>query len=460
MTKSKIKDICCTLAAFWLLIILLADMGCDFDMGGDPIGGDNNDEEDTQCTAEVVERASIDSNGSQADGNSHSPSINENGRFVAFISAATDLVLDDTNEVEDVFVHDRNNGLTQRVSIASDGSEADDESVTASLSANGSFVAFGSSATNLVIDDTNDAIDIFVHDLDTGNTERVSVTSNGTEADGDSFYVDISSEGRFVAFMSDATNLVPTDTNQKSDIFVHDRQNGITERVSISSNGSQSNGDSMFCAISSDGRYVAFSSEASNLVSSDNNGAADIFVYDRETAVIKLIVGPATFDSEGGIVKVAPELSPDGSFVGIRSPDADLVAGDTNNSVDTFLIKRETKNISRISLSSSGVQGNSNSGNPSIDTDNRFVVFSSIATNLVSNDTNGVEDVFVRDRTVGNTRRVSLSFECEEGNLGSYSAVISSDGKFVVFTSLAENLVENDTNGYSDIYVIPNVLSP
>ena len=142
MTTSKTNDICCALAASLLFIILITGWGCDFDMGGDPVGGDNNDEEDTQCTAEVVERVSIESNGSQADGNSHSPSISENGRFVAFISAATDLVLDDTNEAEDVFVHDRSNGLTQQVSIASDGSEADDESVTASLSANGSFVAF------------------------------------------------------------------------------------------------------------------------------------------------------------------------------------------------------------------------------------------------------------------------------------------------------------------------------
>jgi Tol biopolymer transport system component len=247
MKKAQKKDIYYAVATFLLIISLFVSFGCDFDLGGNPINGDDGDNnDDTQCTAEVVERVSIASNASQADGNSHSPSISSDGLFVAFISEATNLVSDDTNEVEDVFVHDRTTGFTQRVSIASDGSEADDESITLSLSANGSFAAFGSSATNLVFNDTNDAIDIFVHDLDTGVTDRVSVASNGAEANDDSFYVDISSDGRFVAFMSVATNLVLTDTNQKSDIFVHDRQTGITERVSVSSNGIQANGEPIF----------------------------------------------------------------------------------------------------------------------------------------------------------------------------------------------------------------------
>jgi Tol biopolymer transport system component len=397
MKKPPKKNIYYAVATFLLIISLFVGFGCDFDLGGNPINGDDDNNEDTQCTAEVVERVSINSNASQADGNSHSPSISSDGRFVAFISEATNLVLDDTNEVEDVFVHDRTTGNTQRVSIASDGSEADDESITVSLSADGSFAAFGSSATNLAFNDTNGAIDIFVHDLDTSVTDRVSVASNGAEANDDSFYVDISSDGRFVAFMSDATNLVLTDTNQNSDIFVHDRQTGVTERVSVSSNGTQANGNSMFSAISSDGRYVTFSSEASNLVADDINGEADIFVHDRERDITELKVGPAVFDSGSGVVKVAPVLSPNGNFVGFRSPDDDLVIGDTNNSVDTFLINRETENIERISLSSSEVQGNSDSSNPSLDADDRFVAFSSIATNLVSNDTNGVEDVFVRD---------------------------------------------------------------
>ena len=137
MKKIKAKDIYHATTTFLFIVSLFVSFGCDFDLGGDPINGDDDDNnDDAQCTAEVVERVSIASNASQADGNSHSPSISSDGRFIAFISEATNLILDDNNEVEDVFVHDRTTGFTQRVSIASDGSEADDESATVSLSAN------------------------------------------------------------------------------------------------------------------------------------------------------------------------------------------------------------------------------------------------------------------------------------------------------------------------------------
>jgi hypothetical protein len=454
------KQIYSFIVTYLLAAVLLGGIGCDFDLGGDPINDDDEKNDDASCTAEVVERVSIASNGGQADGNSHSPSISSDGFIVAFISAATNLISSDTNAADDIFVHDRTSGTTERVSVSSDGDEADGASFSLSLSSDGNFVAFGSEAANLVDDDTNDIADIFVHNLNSGITERVSIATNGSEADGDSGNVAINSDGRYVAFESSATNLADKDTNGYRDVFVHDRQTGVTQRVSISSNGTQANGNSTFSAISSDGRYVAFTSEASNLVDDDDNGVADFFVYDRERDLIELTVGPAEFDMESGVVKASPVLSPDGTFLGFRSPDDDLVAGDTNNSVDTILINRDTGNIQRISLSSSEVQGNSDSSNPAIDTENRFVVFSSLATNLVSNDTNGVEDVFVRDRTAGNTRRVSLSFDCSEGNLASYSAEISSDGKFVALTSNADNLVENDTNGFSDIFVMPNPLSP
>jgi len=157
---------------------------------------------------------------------------------------------------------------------------------------------------------------------------------------------------------------------------------------------------------------------------------------------------------------VAPNISPDGDFVGFESNADDLVPGDTNNSFDTFLIDRVTAIAERSSVSTSETEGNSDSSRPSIGSDNRFVVFSSIATNLVSEDTNGFEDVFVRDRDAGRTRRVSLTFDGSEGDNRSFSAVVSGDGEFVAFTSLAENLVTNDSNGFFDIFVIPNPLRP
>ncbi|MGD9241035.1 MAG: hypothetical protein PVG69_13470 [Desulfobacterales bacterium] len=423
-------------------------------------GGDESNGSDDVSFAGDIERVSISSVGIQANGNSEEPSISSDGSIVAFISEATNLVPGDTNAAQDVFVHDLDSGITERVSIASVGTQGDDDAFTLSLSSNGSFVAFGSFATNLVAGDTNDAIDVFVHDRDTGTTERVSIATAGAQANDESFSPAISSSGRFVAFRSDATNLVANDTNNNSDIFVRDRTLGVTQRVSVDSDGDQANGDSILPAISADGRFVAFSSEASNLVGGDSNNLADIFVHDRQNDTTVLIIGPAEFNTASGIIIVAPTISPDGDFVGLRSNADDLVPGDTNNSFDAFLIDRGTAIAERSSVSTSEAEGNSDSSRPSISSDNRFVVFSSIATNLVSGDTNGFEDVFVRDRNAGRTRRVSLTFDGSQGDNRAFSAVISADRQYVAFTSLAENLVENDSNGFSDIFVIPNPLHP
>jgi hypothetical protein len=444
----------------WILVLISCTTyaGCKLGFGGDDNGGSNNDND--VSFARDIERVSVTSVGIQANGDSEEPSISSDGLIVAFISEATNLVPGDTNDVQDVFVHDLDTGITERVSIATAGTQGDDDAFTLSLSSNGSFVAFGSFATNLVAGDTNDVIDVFVHDRDAGTTARVSIATAGTQANDESFSPAISSSGRFVAFRSDATNLVENDTNNNSDIFVHDRTLGVTQRVSVDSDGDQANGDSVLPAISADGRFVAFSSEASNLVGGDSNNLADIFVHDRHNDKTVLIVGPAEFNTASGIIIVAPSISPDGDFVGLRSNADDLVPGDTNNSFDTFLIDRGTAIAERSSVSTSEAEGNSDSSRPSISSNNRFVVFSSIATNLVSGDTNGFEDVFVRDRNAGRTRRVSLTFDGSQGDNRAFSAVISGDRQYVAFTSLAENLVENDSNGFSDIFVIPNPLRP
>jgi Tol biopolymer transport system component len=282
------------------------------------------------------------------------------------------------------------------------------------------------------------------------------VATDGTQANGESFSPAISSDGRFVAFQSDATNLVLNDTNNRSDIFVHDRLAGTTARVSVDSDGKQANGDSIVPAISEDGRFVAFASEASNLVAGDTNNKADLFLHDRQKDNTKRIVGPAEFNTPGGIIIVAPAISPDGGFIGFRSDGDDLVAGDTNNSFDTFLVDTDTRDAERLSVSSGGVQGNSDSSGPVVSSSNRYAAFSSIATNLVGQDNNGSEDVFVRDRDEGKTRRVSIAFDGAEGDDDSFSAVISGNGRYIAFTSFAENLVKNDTNGVLDIFVIPN----
>ena len=449
-----------------LLLILSLIMGLSCDLGGTPVNQKESNDDDDLCTVGGLERISVASGGGQSNGDSEDPSISSDGRFVAFLSTATNLVAGDLNDKDDIFVHDRDFGTTERVSVDSNGTEADDDSFGASLSADGNFVAFGSYATNLDIlsPDTNGLSDVFVHErAPVAQTERVSVGPGGVEANAESMHVSISGDGRYVAFMSKASNLLDPltpDTNGVSDIFVRDRDTGTTERVSVDSNGNEANGASYFAAISSDGQIVAFTSVASNLVAGDNNNLADIFVHDRSTGTTELVIGPAEFNTDSGIIIVEPAISPDGLFVGFRSNADDLVAGDTNNNFDTFVIELDTANIERASVSSSGLQSNSNSGNPSFSSDDRFVAFPSLATNLVTQDTNGFEDVFVRDRNAGLTKRISLSVNCEEGNNGSFQAMVSGDGLWVAFTSAADNLVASDSNGALDVFVRPNPLTP
>src|SRR5881409_2729990 len=237
--------------------------------------------------AQTTVRVSVASGGTEGDDASLGSALSADGRFVAFDSAATDLVAGDTNHVSDVFVHDRQTGTTERVSVASGGAQGNGSSgligfaFPPALSADGRFIAFQSFATNLVAGDTNSATDVFVHDRQTGMTERVSVASDGTQANNVSSYPALSADGRFVAFESDATNLVAGDTNGATDVFVHDRQTGATERASVASDGNQGNGSSSGAALSADGRLVVFHGTASNLVAGDANGAYDVFVHDR-----------------------------------------------------------------------------------------------------------------------------------------------------------------------------------
>src|SRR5437867_4406185 len=224
---------------------------------------------------------------------------------------------------------------TVRVSVASDGTEGNDVSLGSALSADGRFVAFDSAATDLVAGDTNGVSDVFVHDRQTGTTERVSVASDGAQGNGSSGLVTfafppaLSADGRFVAFVSFATNLVAGDTNGATDVFVHDRQAGTTERVSVASGGSQSNGSNVGSALSADGRFVAFQSAATNLVADDTNGATDVFVHDRQTGTTERM-SVASDGSQGNGFNAGPALSADGRFVAFHSTATNLVAGDTN----------------------------------------------------------------------------------------------------------------------------------
>jgi Tol biopolymer transport system component len=343
-------------------------------------------------------------------------------------------------------------GTTGRVSVDSAGAQENSSSYQSDISADGRYVAFMSFASNLVAGDTNGFYDIFVHDRVTGTTERVSVDSAGAQGNGQSLNPSISADGRYVAFHSDAINLVPGDTNPAGDIFVHDRVTGATERVSVDSAAAQGNGGSYAPSISADGRYVAFNSLASNLVPGDTNGAPDVFVHDRATGKTKRVsVGSA--GAQGNDWSYAPSISGDGRYVAFDSSASNLVPGDTNGSDDVFVHDRLTGTTERVSVDSAGVEGHSYSDSPSISADGRYVAFNSDAITLVLGDTNGVLDVFVHDRVTGATERVSVDSAGAQGNGGSYAPSISAHGRYVAFLSTASNLVSGDTNNNDDVFV-------
>ena len=336
-------------------------------------------------------------------------------------------------------------GITTRVSVSSIGFKGNAKSWNPSISSNGRFVVFQSDATNLVPGDTNGATDIFIHDRHTATTELVSVSFSGDLGNDASENPSISSDGRYVAFMSLATNLVQGDTNGEPDVFVRDRQRGMTELVSVSFAGMQGNSGSSDPSVSSDGRYVAFVSAANNLVADYTNNHSDIFVHDRQRHTTKLVSVSST-GMQGNSNSYSPSISSDGRFVVFISEATNLVKGDTNGDFDVFIHDRQTGNTGLVSVSSSGLQGNGFINRASISSDGRYVAFSSGANNLVAEDTYAGSDVFVHDRQTGATELVSISSSGVQGNYDSDDPFISSDGRYVTFSSFADNLLSEDTN--------------
>jgi Tol biopolymer transport system component len=433
----------------------------------------------------TTERVSVTSDGTPANnisGRRGAPVSSADGRLVAFDSLASNLVAGDTNAFDDIFVRDRASGTTQRVSVASNGTQGNNISSSPAISGDGQLVAFVSNATNLVAGDTNGVRDIFVHDRATGTTRRVSVSSSGAQGNGASggsgatndvatVAPAISADGRFVAFESLASDLVPGDSNGTRDVFVHDRQTATTERVSVRANGAQANGFSSSPAISGEGRFVAFSSFASNLVQRDTNQQVDVFVRDRQGGTTQQ-VSVSNSGAEGNGSSSRADISGDGRFVTFESAANNLVPGDTNGTDDVLVRDRQAATTQRVSVSSSGAEGDGPSPSngirggirfgPAISGDGRFVVFDSQATNLVPGDTNTCgaffpdagtcPDVFVHDRATDTTDRVSVNSSGAQADGASTDPGISADGSTVVFFSAASNLVAGDTNAFADIF--------
>ena len=404
-------------------------------------------------------RLSTDAAGTQGNSDSYNPTITPDGRYVVFDSYADNLVSGDTNGSVDVFIKDLTTNSITRISTAANGTQGNGFSYSPAISADGRYVVFISLADNLVSGDTNGAPDVFVKNLTTNSITRISTAAVGTQGNSDSYNPAISADGRYVVFNSYADNLVSGDTNGAPDIFVKNLTTNSITRISTAADGTQGNNDSGNPSVSADGRYVVFNSNADNLVSGDTNGATDVFVKDLTTNSITRISTTAV-GTQGNSDSYNPAISADGRYVVFNSNASNLVSGDTNGTDDVFVKNLTTNSITRVSTAAVGTQGNGSSSNPAISSDGRYVVFNSNASNLVSGDTNGTDDVFVKDLTTSSITRLSNASDGSGGNNSSYEPGISSDGRSVVFWSYADNLVSGDINGFPDVFLsTPRVIS-
>ena len=344
-------------------------------------------------------RVSVASDGTQVNKDSRAPSISADGRFVAFASKATNLVPGVSNAKKQIFVHDRDTGETTLVSVSTDSMVGNRTSSAPAISGDGRFVAFQSKATNLVPFDTNDKQDVFVHDRETGETTRVSVANDGSEGDRGGESPSISGDGRFVAFTSDSRNLVPGDTNKKADVFVHDRETEETTRVSVHSDGTEGDRDSGAPSINASGRFVAFESNATNLVDDDTNKDKDVFVHDRSRGLtIRVSVGEegppvdddSSDDSKSDDSKSDDSKSDDASSDGKSNDSGSDDGSSGNRSSDDSSSRGDSSSDD----SSSDDKDRGDSSRPSISADGRSVAFQSESSRLVPDDTNRREDVF------------------------------------------------------------------
>jgi Tol biopolymer transport system component len=437
----------------------------------------------------VTVRATTAAYGADVDGHSYWPSLSDDGRYVAFESRSSNLAPlsqpVDQNGFFDIFVLDRATGVTKRVSMAPGGLDASAGSGQASISADGSRVAFASYAWNLAPPDTNQNFDIFVVDVATLAMTRCTITPGGVEANGGSSYPAISGDGRYVAYESYANNLTNNDTNLRVDLYRFDTQTGVTELVSANLAGvagdNESGGDANDGpSISTDGRYVAFWSRSTDLVPNDTNNPPtfpmcdecgdDVFVRDLASSTTVRV----SVDSNGNqasAMSYDPAISGDGRFVAFWSKADNLVPNDTNQLPDVFVHDRDADAdgifdevgaiaTRRVSVSTSGVQGNGfsapagiNWGGPAISRNGRYVAFDSSATTFAPFAPANKWNLYVHDLVTGATECTTLDIHGYPALASSYDVALDADGSHIAFVTQGTTLVANDTNNRNDVYV-------
>lgn len=457
------------------------------------------------ASAQHIERQSVSS--AEAEGDLKSPAAHRLGvslgaRYLGFTSQSTNLVSGDTNGYSDVFVRDRANGTTLRVSTSSSGVQGDGTSNTPAMSRDGRFVGFYSLATTISPPDVNQKGDYFVHDRDPdGNgvfdEGNATITRINRRPDGIQSVspppaytfsqIDISADGRYVAIVSGDSDLLTTaDTNNQDDFFVVDRDpdgNGIfesssflTRRASESTSGTPGNGPSTTGAIAADGSWVVFESQSTNLIAGDNNWVADIYCKQVGGATLALM-SKAVNGPIGDGPSLSPDISGDGRYVVFASSATNLVVGDHNEVQDVFLRDRDpdgdgvfdegnatTIRLSQlISITGAVIEANNHSHSPTISDDGLRITFHTDATNLFPDDYNNRADLLLvnRDPDGDGFAGPGLALHClskapngDNANEASTAGSLSPDGAFIVFESRASNLVQGDQNNVSDIFVV------
>lgn len=395
-----------------------------------------------------LERVSVDEEGAAAEfgvDGTFPPSLSEDGRFVVFTTDSI-LVEDDENEVNDIYLRDRLEGTTERISVSSDdedgfNEEGDDESFNPSISDDGRYVAFASFATTLVNDDTNDSSDVFVRDRETNTTRRVSLRTDGLEPEGGEVLdVALSGNGRFVAFVHTSDLSGPEFLGEKTGggVYVRDLEFNQTERVSFRSTGQEAQAG-VGVAINAEGRYVAFDTFDPDMVAGqEESGGLDVFVRDRQLDQTEWI----SFNGTGGPTtpghSFASELSADGRYVMFSSQRPEILPGDgTLGHTHLYLRDRLNDTTERVDVNSAEELTNGAFAGEvaGLSANGRFVLFGSDGSNLAPGDTNGTFDIFLRDRQAGTTERVSLLANGEQAPFGAQGPALSADGRVAAFQS-------------------------
>ncbi len=342
---------------------------------------------------------------------------------------------------------------TTRASVSSQGVEGNLSATLDDISDDGNFVSFTSQSSNLIFGDGNNRIDVFVYSRVTRTTTRVSVGTGGAEGNNHSGSSSASADGRWIAFVSTSSNLVAGGTSfGLSHVFIRDTVADTTGLVTMTAGGVQGNNHSSTPSISGDARFIAFASLSSNLIVGDTNGQNDVFVRDSITGnVSRVSVDDAGIQAIGA--SHSPSISPDGRFVAFLSDASNLVVGDTNATNDVFVHDRFLATTTRVSVSNSGMQVTGTNERPWISSGGRFVAFSSTAPTLVNTDANAVQDAFVRDLLLGTTTRISVSNGGAELSVGGRATSISADARFVSFVSSSASVVLGDTNGQPDLFI-------